>query len=263
MRDRSQSIATSATATHATRKIRLDRFLVEQGLAETRQKAQAVIMAGQVLVGGMRVDKAGALVEPDAAVEVRETSRYVGRGGLKLEAALDHFGWDVRSKVFLDIGSSTGGFVDCLLQRGAERVHAVDVGEGQLHWRLRQDPRVQVHEGVNARYLHWGEIGEAVDGITMDVSFISATMILPLLTQFARQGTRLLVLVKPQFEVGKGQVGKGGVVREPSKQAASVAKVRQCAAGLGFADLEEFPCPVLGAEGNQEFFLSGMFLGLR
>jgi 23S rRNA (cytidine1920-2'-O)/16S rRNA (cytidine1409-2'-O)-methyltransferase len=249
----------SGIATHTGRKVRLDRFLVERGLMETRQKAQAVIMAGQVLVDGKRVEKAGALVEPDAAVEVRESPRFVGRGGLKLEAALDHFAWEVQSKVFLDIGSSTGGFVDCLLQRGAARVHAVDVGEGQLHWRLRQDPRVRVHEGVNARYLGWGEIGETVDGITMDVSFISATMVLPLLTQFARQGTRLLVLVKPQFEVGKGQVGKGGVVREPSKQAAAVAKVRQCAAGLGFADLEEFPCPVLGAEGNQEFFLNGVF----
>ena len=130
-----------------------------------------------------------------------------------------------------------------------------------MHWKLRQDPRVRLHEGVNARYLHWGQIGETVDGITVDVSFISATMILPLLVQFARQGTRLLVLVKPQFEVGKGQVGKGGVVRDESKQAASVTKVRQYAAELGFADLDEFPCPVLGAEGNQEFFLSGAFAG--
>jgi 23S rRNA (cytidine1920-2'-O)/16S rRNA (cytidine1409-2'-O)-methyltransferase len=249
----------SSIAPPTARKSRLDRFLVEHGLVETRQKAQAVIMAGQVLVNGTKIEKAGALVEPDAAVEVREGLRYVGRGGLKLEAALDHFGWDVRGKVFLDIGSSTGGFLDCLLQRGAERVHAVDVGEGQLHWRLRQDPRVRVHEGVNARYLHWGEIGETADGITMDVSFISATMILPLVAQFARPGTRLLVLVKPQFEVGKGQVGKGGIVRDPSQQEAAVAKVRLCAAGLGFTDLEEFPCPVLGAEGNQEFFLSATF----
>jgi len=256
-----ESAGKSSTLSPATRKVRLDRVLVERGLMETRRKAQAMIMAGQVYVGGRRVEKAGALVEPDAAVEVLEPSRYVGRGGLKLEAALDHFAWEVRSKVFLDIGSSTGGFVDCLLQRGAERVHAVDVGAGQLHWRLRQDPRVKVHEGVNARYLHWGEIGESVDGITMDVSFISATMILPVVAQFARQGTRLLVLVKPQFEVGKGQVGKGGIVREPNQQAASVAKVRQCAAGLGFTELEEFPCPVPGAEGNREFFLEGTFSG--
>ena len=257
MRETGKSFA----ATAATRPMRLDRFLVEQGLGETRQKAQAMIMAGQVSVEGKKAAKAGALVRPDAAVEIQESPRYVGRGGLKLEAALDRFEWEVQGKVFLDIGSSTGGFVDCLLQRGAERVHAVDVGGGQLHWKLRQDPRVQVHEGINARYLHWGQIGETVDGITVDVSFISATMILPLLVQFARPGTRLLVLVKPQFEVGKGQVGKGGIVRDPVKQAGSVTKIRECAAGLGFADLKDFPCPVLGAEGNQEFFLSGSFAG--
>ena len=253
--------AKSPTAPAAVRPMRLDRFLVEHGLVETRQKAQALIMAGQVLVEGRKAEKAGALVKPDAAVEVRESPRYVGRGGLKLEPVLDQFEWEVHGKVFLDIGSSTGGFVDCLLQRGAERVHAVDVGGGQLHWKLRQDPRVQVHEGVNARYLHRGQIGETVDGITVDVSFISATMILPLLVQFARPGTRLLVLVKPQFEVGKGQVGKGGIVRDASKQETCVTKVRECAAGLGFGGFEELPCPVRGAEGNQEFFLSGIFSG--
>ena len=248
-------------ASATVRKKRLDRLLVEKELTETRQKAQAVIMAGRVFVDGKRVEKAGALVEPDSRLEVLEGARYVGRGGLKLEAALEHFGWDVKGKVFLDIGSSTGGFVDCLVQHGAERVNAVDVGAGQLHWRLRQDSRVRLLEGVNARYLRWEQIGETVDGITMDVSFISATLILPRLVPFARPGTRLLVLVKPQFEVGKGQVGRGGVVREASKQAAAVAKVRQCAAGLGFANLEEFPCPIRGMEGNQEFFLSGVFAG--
>jgi len=248
-------------ASAPARKKRLDRLLVDLELTETRQKAQAVIMAGRVFVDGKRVEKAGALVEPDSRLEVLEAARYVGRGGLKLEAALEHFGWDVKGRLFLDIGSSTGGFVDCLLQHGAERVVAVDVGAGQLHWRLRQDPRVRLLEGVNARYLRWEQIGETVDGITVDVSFISATLILPRLVPFAKPGTRLLVLVKPQFEVGKGQVGKGGVVRDASKQAAAVAKVRQCAAGLGFAELEEFPCPVRGMEGNQEFFLSGVFAG--
>ena len=251
----------SSAAPAAARPMRLDRFLVEHGLVETRQKAQAMIMAGQVSVEGRKAEKAGVLVRPEAAVEVQELPRYVGRGGLKLEAALERCRWETQGKAFLDIGSSTGGFVDCLLQRGAERVHAVDVGGGQLHWKLRQDRHVVVHEGINARYLQWGQIGETVDGITMDVSFISATMILPCLVQFARPGTRLLVLVKPQFEVGKGQVGKGGIVRDASQQAASVTKVRECAAGLGFGDLEDFPCPVLGTEGNQEFFLSGRFPG--
>lgn len=249
-----------AGAPAAPGKKRLDRLLVERGLAETRQKAQAFIMAGRVLVDATRVEKAGALVGADSSLTLQEpASRYVGRGGLKLEAALDRFAWDVRSKVFLDIGSSTGGFVDCLLQRGAARVHAVDVGTGQMDWHLRKDPRVQLLEGVNARYLRWDEIGETVDGITMDVSFISATLILPRLVPFAKPGTRLLVLVKPQFEVGKGQVGKGGIVREEPKQHEAVAKVSRCAAALGFTQLEAMPCPLRGASGNQEFFLSGVF----
>ena len=256
-----QGSGKSASASPRVKPMRLDRLLVERGLVETRQKAQAMIMAGQVFVEGQKVEKSGTMVRPEAQIEMQESPRYVGRGGLKLEAALDRFGWDVRGQVFLDIGSSTGGFVDCLLQRGAEPVHAVDVGGGQLHWKLRQDGRVQVHEGVNARYLDWHEIGETVDGITVDVSFISVTMILPVLVQFARPGTRLMVLVKPQFEVGKGQVGKGGIVREASKQQASVMKVQECAVSLGFSDLADFPCPVLGAEGNQEFFLSGTFAG--
>ncbi|MBI3895125.1 MAG: TlyA family RNA methyltransferase [Acidobacteria bacterium] len=244
--------------------MRLDRLLVERGYLETRQKAQAAVMVGRVFVDGRKVEKAGTLVAPDCSIEVLgPPSRYVGRGGLKLEAALEQLSWDVRGQVFLDIGSSTGGFVDCLLQRGVSRVHAVDVGSGQLDWRLRQDPRVHLLEGVNARYLSWERIGETVDGITMDVSFISATMILPQLLQFTRPGTRLLVLVKPQFEVGKGQVGKGGIVRDPAQQQEAVAKVRRCAAALGFADFQEMPCPVLGAAGNQEFFLASIFNGVN
>ena len=266
MGERVKPSATSA----ATQRMRLDRLLVERGFFESRQKAQAIILAGRVLVDGKKIEKAGALVKPDCSVEVLgPPSRYVGRGGLKLEAALEQLRWDIRGWVFLDIGSSTGGFVDCLLQRGARRVHAVDVGTGQLDWRLRQDPRVHLLEGVNARYLSWEQIGEAVNGITMDVSFISATLILPRLLQFGRPfdfaqgrpGTRLLVLVKPQFEVGKGQVGKGGIVRDPAKQQEAVAKVRRSAAALGFADFQEMPCPVLGARGNQEFFLSATFSG--
>ena len=244
----------------AAERKRLDRVLVERGLVETREKAQALILAGNVIVEGRKIEKAGTPVNLSCAVEILPPkSRYVGRGGLKLEAALAELGWDVRSLVCLDIGSSTGGFVDCLLQHGAARVIAVDVGTSQLDWRLRQDPRVRLLERTNARYLAWEQIGEKADLITMDVSFISATRILPALPQFAKPGARLLVLVKPQFEVGKGQVGKGGIVRDAALQQQSVAHVRECAASLGFADLHTFPCPILGAEGNQEFFLAATY----
>ena len=244
---------------HAGKK-RLDCLLVERGLEETRRKAQAMIMSGRVLVNGEKIEKAGTLVKPECAVEILgPTSRYVGRGGMKLEAALDHFRCDVRSKVFLDIGSSTGGFVDCLLQHGAERVLAVDVGTHQMDWRLSLDSRVKLLERTNARYLRWEQIGEKVDGITVDVSFISATLVLPALAQFAKPGTQLIVLVKPQFEVGKGQVGRGGIVRDERLQQESVAKVRQCVAGLGFTDIQMLPFPVMGATGNREFFLAATF----
>jgi len=252
-------LARNATAPAAERK-RLDRLLTERGLAETRQKAQALILAGSVFVDGKKVEKAGTPIASEAQIEVRgPKSRYVGRGGLKLEAALDQLRWDVSGSVALDIGSSTGGFVDCLLQRGAARVIVVDVGVGQLDWRLRQDKRVRLLDHTNARYLRWEQIGEQVDLITMDVSFISATIILPALVPFARTGTRLLLLVKPQFEVGKGQVGKGGIVRDATLQQQAVARVRECAAGLGFEDFQEFPSAVLGAAGNQEFFLAARY----
>ena len=218
-----------------------------------------MILAGEVTVDGKKAEKAGTLVPSGCSVQVEPRSRYVGRGGLKLEAALDALGWDVHGCVALDIGSSTGGFTDCLLQRGAARVIAVDAGTGQLDWRLRQDARVSLLERTNARYLRWEQIGEAVDLMTMDVSFISATQLLPAVAQFARPGTRLLVLVKPQFEVGKKQVGKGGIVRDPELQQQTVGKVRGCAASLGFGKFRDFPCAVLGAEGNQEYFLAAEF----
>jgi 23S rRNA (cytidine1920-2'-O)/16S rRNA (cytidine1409-2'-O)-methyltransferase len=247
-------------ASPASDKKRLDRMLVERGLQETRQKAQAIIMSGRVLVNGKKVEKAGTLVEAGASIEIQgPPSRYVGRGGLKLEAALDQFAIDVRSRVYLDIGSSTGGFVDCLLQRGAARVIAVDVGTNQMDWRLRQDPRVRLLERTNARYLEWNQVGEQVDGITVDVAFISATMVLPPLVQFSKPGTRLIVLVKPQFEVGKGKVGRGGIVRDEKLHQESVEKVRRSAAALGFGNFQVMLCPVAGAEGNREFFLTAIF----
>ena len=251
-----------SAAAPSVERIRLDRVLTERGLAESRQKAQGLILAGSVLVDGRKIDKAGTLVAPTAQIELAAPQlRYVGRGGLKLEAALEALAWDAAGWVVLDIGSATGGFVDCLLQRGAARVIAVDVGAGQLDWKLRQDPRVRLLAHANARYLRWEQIGEQVDLITMDVSFISATLILPALIPFARPGTRLLLLVKPQFEVGKGRVGRGGIVRDAGLHREAVERVRECAARLGFENFRVLPSAVLGAEGNQEFFLAAYYNG--
>jgi 23S rRNA (cytidine1920-2'-O)/16S rRNA (cytidine1409-2'-O)-methyltransferase len=246
------------TSTHE--KVRLDRLIVERGLQETRQKAQGMIMSGRVTVNGTKVEKAGTLISQDANIEVLgPPSKYVGRGGLKLEAALEQFHIDVHGKIYLDIGASTGGFVDCLLQHGAERVTAVDVGTGQFDWGLRNEPRVKLLEHTNARYLQWDQIGEKVDGITVDVSFISATLVLPPLVQFCNPGTRLIVLVKPQFEVGRRQVGRGGIVRSEELRLESVEKIRRTVTELGFEDIEFIPSPILGAEGNQEYLLTGSF----
>jgi 23S rRNA (cytidine1920-2'-O)/16S rRNA (cytidine1409-2'-O)-methyltransferase len=236
---------------------RLDRRLVERGLAETRQKAQALIMAGDVLIDGQRAAKAGQMVSPDALIELTAKPRFVGRGGIKLAAALETFAIDVAGSVCADFGSSTGGFTDCLLQAGAARVHAIDVGAGQLDWKLRNDPRVVVHEGVNARYLEPADLGEVVDLAVCDVSFISATLILPAMAKVLKPATgRIVVLVKPQFEVGKGQVGKGGIVRDPAQHEEACAKVRACAEALGF-ETQLTESPIAGAEGNKEFLLYG------
>jgi 23S rRNA (cytidine1920-2'-O)/16S rRNA (cytidine1409-2'-O)-methyltransferase len=239
-------------------KVRVDRLLVERGLAESREKAQALLLAGQILVGGQKAAKPGQLVPPDAAVAViGPTLQYVGRGGLKLEAALDRFAVNVSDAVCLDAGSSTGGFTDCLLQRGARRVYAVDVGTAQLDWRLRQDPRVVVRERMNARYLAWDAVGEAVDLVTCDVSFISVTLILPALAQFLHTGSRMVVLAKPQFEAGREQVGKGGIVRDPRVHQEVVEKVSRAVQSLGFEQVETMESPVPGAEGNREFLVYG------
>jgi 23S rRNA (cytidine1920-2'-O)/16S rRNA (cytidine1409-2'-O)-methyltransferase len=235
-------------------------MIVDRSLADSREKAQALIMAGEILVDGQKASKAGQLVTSEARIEVTAKQRYVGRGGIKLEGALQHFGIDVTGLVAADFGSSTGGFTDCLLQAGAARVHAIDVGTGQLDWRLRNDPRVVVHEGVNARYIELTDLGEPVDLAVCDVSFISATLILPamvkvLTTPSVSAGT-IIVLVKPQFEVGKGQVGKGGIVRDPAQHEAACAKVQACAQGLGF-ETQIMESPITGAEGNKEFLLYG------
>ena len=239
------------------RRERVDRLLVERGLAPSRTRAQALVMAGLVLVGEQRVEKPSETYPPDAPLRVRGSedpaSRYVGRGGLKLEKALAEFGVDVNGLVCLDVGASTGGFTDCLLQRGARRVVALDVGHNQIAWRLRTDPRVEVREGVNARHLRAEEFDEAFDLITMDVSFISATKILPALVPLLKRGGRLVVLVKPQFEVGRGEVGKGGVVRDPAQHARVVEEVSACARALGLQVRGVTESPVTGADGNREF----------
>jgi 23S rRNA (cytidine1920-2'-O)/16S rRNA (cytidine1409-2'-O)-methyltransferase len=237
-------------------KQRIDKLLVERGLAATQEKAQALILAGQVLVDERRIEKAGEFVGLDASLRIkREPLKYVGRGGLKLESALDHFSIKVEQAVCLDIGASTGGFTDCLLQRGAAKVFAVDVGTNQLDWKLRKDSRVISTEKVNARYLSFEMIGCQVDCIVADVSFISLKLIIPVLPPFCKPSTDLLVLVKPQFEVGKGQVGEGGIVRDAALQAEAVKKVREVAKTCGFRFKGSVESPITGVEGNQEFFL--------
>ena len=190
-------------------KQRLDRLLVERGLAESREKAQALIMAGHVMVDGQKARKPGHTVDAASDIHIAERPAYVSRGGVKLARALEHFAIPVDGLICLDVGASTGGFTDCLLARGALRVHAVDVGKGQLDWKLRNDPRVVLHEGLNARYLRFEDIGEQVDLIVCDVSFISVTLILPAVAPLLRPGGRMVILVKPQFEVGKGPGGQG------------------------------------------------------
>jgi 23S rRNA (cytidine1920-2'-O)/16S rRNA (cytidine1409-2'-O)-methyltransferase len=235
-------------------KQRIDQVLVDRNMAPSREKARALILAGQVLVDGQRVDKAGQNVSTEGRVEVLQPMRYVSRGGLKLEAALEHFRIDVEGLVAMDVGSSTGGFTDCLLQHGAARVYAIDVGTGQLDWKLRNDPRVIVREQVNARYLSAADFPERMDLAVCDVSFISVTMILPILPPILKPAAPMVVLVKPQFELERHQVGKGGIVREPELHEAACRRVAGAVAALGFR-AQTMPSPVRGAEGNQEFLL--------
>jgi len=241
-------------------RMRLDRLLVERGLAATRAKAQAMILAGEVLVDEQKVDKCGALASVGAKLRLLgEPLKYVSRGGLKLEGALAHFGISPEGKTCLDIGASTGGFTDCLLQQGACRVFAVDVGTNQLDWKLRRDPRVVSLEKTNARHLRFALLGARAGLATMDVSFISATLILPVLPPLLETPADVLVLVKPQFEVGKGQVGKGGIVREPALRQEAVEKVSRKLLELGFRDLAQAESVLPGTEGNLEYFLHAVW----
>jgi 23S rRNA (cytidine1920-2'-O)/16S rRNA (cytidine1409-2'-O)-methyltransferase len=233
--------------------VRLDTLLVQKRLVESRQKAQGLILAGQVLVDGHPVDKPGRRIPESAEVTIREGLPYVSRGGIKLEHALDRFDIDVSGKIAADIGASTGGFTDCLLQRGARKVYAIDVGYGQLAWKLRQDPRVVVLERTNIRYLE--TLPEPVDIATIDVSFISLALVLPQVERLLRPQGEIVSLIKPQFEAGRDQVGKGGVVREPGIHRAVLEKVIGLAEREGLRIRGLTPAPVRGPAGNVEFFI--------
>jgi 23S rRNA (cytidine1920-2'-O)/16S rRNA (cytidine1409-2'-O)-methyltransferase len=248
-------------------KVRLDKLLVDRGLAASRERAHALILAGKVLVEDQKVEKAGSQVSAECVIRLLgEDLKYVSRGGLKLERALDHWKIAVEGKTCLDVGASTGGFTDCLLQRGAQQVIAVDTGYGQMDFRLRQDARVRLLEKTNARYLTRDALEAPVEFIAMDVSFISATLVLPAVIAAAfrefpddRRGRQIVVLVKPQFEAGREYVGKGGIVRDEAAQLATVEKVKAAVKRLGAAQAEAIDSPILGAEGNREFLLYGRF----
>ena len=234
-------------------KTRIDQLLVARGLCASREKAQREIMAGRVTVAGQRAEKPGLRVPEDASIELESGEKYVGRGGLKLEAALHHFEISAEGKICLDIGSSTGGFTDCLLEHGAARVHAVDVGRGQLAWKLRNDSRVIVHEGLNARYLAAADIGELVQICVADVSFISLALILPAAFALLTEAADMIVLIKPQFELSPAKVGRGGIVRNPDFRAEAIEKIRRFVEGNGKRWLGVIESPVPGREGNVEF----------
>lgn len=234
---------------------RIDRLLVDRGLVDSRAKAQALVMAGAVLVDEQLVNKPSELFPPHANIRIKAnaTTRYVGRGGIKLEAALREFNVDVRDLDCLDVGASTGGFTDCLLQHGARKVVAVDVGHNQLDWKIRNDPRVEVHEGVNARYLKAEDFDQKFDLATIDVSFISLKTILPAVVPLLTEGGRVITLIKPQFEAGKSEVGKGGIVKDPVLHRRVIAEVNAAAEALGLNAGGVIESPIKGADGNTEF----------
>jgi 23S rRNA (cytidine1920-2'-O)/16S rRNA (cytidine1409-2'-O)-methyltransferase len=239
-------------------KTRLDKLLVERGLAPTRERAQAMVVAGRVLVNEQKVDKPGAAIAEDAVFRLLgDDPRYVGRGGLKLEAAIAHWRIDPTGRFCVDVGASTGGFTDCMLQHGAARVLAIDTGYGQIAQSLRSDPRVTLMERTNARLLKPGDLPEGISFLAMDVSFISATLVLPpVLAAIGGSLHEIVVLVKPQFDAGREYVGKGGIVRDPAGHQVAIERVCECVAKLGGAEIEVIDSPILGAEGNKEFLLN-------
>ena len=239
-----------------TRKERLDKLLVEKGVVQSRERARALVMEGRITVDGQTLEKPGTLIKMDAHLQIQgEDLVYVSRGGVKLEAALKAFGVDPEGKVVIDVGASTGGFTDCVLQKGAKKVYAIDVGYGQLAWRLQKDPRVISLERRNIRYLKKEEVSEEADLILVDASFISIEKFLPHLVGFLKTGGDLLCLIKPQFEVGKGEVGKGGVVRDSKLHQKVVDRISQFGRGLGLTVGGVIESPLLGPKGNKEFFI--------
>ena len=237
-------------------KIRIDRLLVDRGLVESRERGHALILAGQILVNGQKQDKAGSLVPEDAELRILgEVLPYVSRGGLKLAAALKEFGLSAHGKVALDVGASTGGFTDCLLQHGAKKVYAVDVGYGQMAWKIRQDPRVVTIERVNIRAIEPALVPEPVDIAVIDVSFISLEKVVPAILQFLRPGAELVALIKPQFEVGREQVGKGGIVRDEAARQAAVERIKLFVQEHGFDVKGVISSPITGQDGNVEFLI--------
>src|SRR5205807_4696230 len=237
------------------KKIRIDNLLVARGFFESRESAQRAIMAGEVRAGDRVIDKSSDLIEADAEIVVAQPSRYAGRGALKLEGALDFFQVDVGGKIALDIGASTGGFTDCLLQRGAAKVYAVDVGHGQLAWKIRNEPRVVVIEKLNARFLSREHIPELVDLCVIDVSFISLTLILPRAFELLTANGMIVALIKPQFELERNDVGRGGIVREPALHEKAQQKIVKFAEAENYKVVGLVPSPITGTDGNQEFFI--------
>jgi len=236
-------------------KIRLDKLLLGKKLASSRHKAQALIAAGQVLVNDRIMDKAGSMVEDTADIRIKESCPYVSRGGYKLEAGLKHFNIDPAGLICLDIGASTGGFTDCLLQNGAQKVYAVDVGYGQLDWNLRCDSRVVVMERTNARNLGRADFDDLIDLAVIDAAFISLKILIPPLLPLFRKHVAILALIKPQFEVGRGKVGKGGVVRDPALHQEVITEITEFSTTLKLQNIGVTPSPILGPKGNREFLI--------
>jgi len=236
-------------------KRRLDNLLLERGIVQSRERAKGLILSGDVRVNGSPVNKAGTLIDENAEIEITKDIPYVSRGGLKLEKAIKEFNINVKDKVAIDVGASTGGFTDCLIQYGAKKVYAVDVGYGQLAWKLRNDPRVVIIERKNVRYIKPSDIGEPVDIATIDVSFISLKLVLPVVKNLLKENGEIIALIKPQFEVGRGEVGKGGIVKDEEKHKKVISEIKSFAIDSGFKVLNVTKSPIAGQKGNVEFLI--------